>query len=166
MGHADGRCAQAIPVSGVTDFQVGCAVFAGWPVGGVYTLFESGRFETFVSPFRETSGDPISGAPPPSRWLVSSGGGSAPRWRADGNEIFYWSAESKKLMAAAVRADGARFDVGRPEPLFNARPLQEAYPITFYDVSADGRFLVNGVEAKSGTPSLGLIVNWPQLLQN
>ena len=119
-----------------------------------YTSFESGRFETFVSPFRETTGDPISGAPPLSRWQVSSGGGSAPRWRADGNEIFYWSAESKKLMAVAVGADGARFDAGRPEPLFNARPLQEAYPITFYDVSADGqRFLVNGVEAKSGTPS-------------
>ena len=57
-------------------------------------------------------------------------------------------------MAVAVGADGARFDAGRPEPLFNARPLQEAYPITFYDVTADGqRFLVNGVEAKSGTPS-------------
>jgi hypothetical protein len=70
-------------------------------------------------------------------------------------------------MAVAVTTDGGRVVVGRAEPLFDARPRLESYPFTFYDVSADGqRFLVNGLEAPSGTPLLSVVVNWPALLKN
>jgi Tol biopolymer transport system component len=129
-----------------------------------YTTFESGRYEVYVTPFVHSNGL-SSASTPRDRWLVSTGSGHAARWRRDGREIFYWSPDTKKLMAVPVRAEGRRLVVGRAEPLFSARPRLESYPFTFYDVSADGqRFLINGADTQGGSAALNLIVNWPALL--
>jgi Tol biopolymer transport system component len=131
-----------------------------------YSSAESGHAEVYVSPFSVSGGAP-SAVAPVDKWLVSTGTARGPRWRRDGREIFYWSQDSNRLMAVPVRVNGPLFEVGHPEPLFEARPRLESYPFAFYDVSDDGqRFLVNGLEAQSGTPSLALIVNWPALLKN
>jgi eukaryotic-like serine/threonine-protein kinase len=131
-----------------------------------YTAFESGRYEIYVVPFSETNGG-RSAAALSEKWRVSSGSGHAARWRRDGTEIFYWSPDTRKVMAVRVRADGSRFDVGAEERLFTARPRLESYPFTFYDVSADGqRFLVSGIDTQHRAPSLSLIVNWPALVKN
>jgi Tol biopolymer transport system component len=128
-----------------------------------YTSFESGRYEIYVSPFSELNGQ----NPKPAKWRVSSGAGHAARWRRDGREIFYWSPDSKRLMAVPLSAEGSQLQVGRAEPLFGARPKRESYPFTFYDVSADGqRFLISGVETQGRDPAIELIVNWPALLKN
>src|SRR5262245_42080692 len=68
-----------------------------------YPTNESGRFEIVVQPFPEPTG----------KWQVSTGGGTAPRWRADGREL-YFIAPDGKLMAAPVAASGLTFQAGTP----------------------------------------------------
>ena len=111
-----------------------------------YTSDESGRFEIYVRPF--PSG--------PGKWRVSTAGGRAPRWRSDGNELFYISLDGK-LMAVAIRAKNSfEFDV--PKPLFDAR-VREANGGMDYEVTRDGqRFLIN--EPLTGGISFNVISNW------
>ena len=52
--------------------------------------------------------------------LVSRGGGTAPRWRGDGREMFYLAANGK-MMAVDVNA-GPEFHAGLPTPLFQTPP--------------------------------------------
>jgi hypothetical protein len=90
---------------------------------------------------------------------VSAGGGSYPRWRADGRELFYL-ARDNKLMAAAVNGQGADFEVTGARPLFeiHSQGIGGRYP---YDVSADGqRFLVNTIVEATAPPPITLVVNW------
>ena len=94
---------------------------------------------------------------------VSTGGGSWPRWRDDGREIFYLAPDSQ-LMAASVTSSGATFHVGDVRPLFQTRPiLRERYP---YDVSKGGqRFLINTNPETTGITSVTVVVNWPATLR-
>jgi eukaryotic-like serine/threonine-protein kinase len=99
-----------------------------------YTSNESGEWEIYVTTFPAASG----------KWQVSRGGGSEPRWRGDGKELFYL-APSGTLMAVPVEA-AATFSSGAPTPLFQVRgraPISSTDLFT-YDVTKDGqRFLVN-----------------------
>jgi Tol biopolymer transport system component len=111
-----------------------------------YTSDESGRFEVYVRPF--PSG--------PGKWRVSNAGGRAPRWRSDGNELFYLSLDGK-VMAVTIRTRNAfEFDVARP--LFDAR-VREANGGMDYEVTKDGeRFLIN--EPVTVGISLNVIADW------
>ena len=95
-----------------------------------YTSFENGRSDVFVSRFPRPDG--------PRR--VSPRGGSWPRWRRDGAELFYVG-PGDQLMAVPVTR-GAALETGAPEALFTLRAKADrGYA---YDVSADGaRILVN-----------------------
>jgi Tol biopolymer transport system component len=120
-----------------------------------YASDESGRAEVYVAPFTGSSGG--SGG----KRQVSTGGGSQPRWRPDGKEIFYVSlAPNPTLMAAAVSAQGAAFDVGMAVPLFAVRP--PVTPGSYYQVSPDGkRFLVNMAPVVEAAPTpITVVVNW------
>jgi len=78
------------------------------------------------------------------KWQVSRGSGTEPRWRADGNEIFYLG-PSGMLTAVPVSTVGS-FATGTPTPLFqfHGRPVISSTDVFSYDVSRDGkRFLVN-----------------------
>ena len=91
------------------------------------------------------------------RWQVSKGG-SLPRWRSDGKEIYYETPDGT-LMAADVRTEGA-FDVGAPHPLFKALLKSTSGPN--YDVSSDGnRFLLNTLrESDRSALSTTVVLNW------
>ena len=65
-----------------------------------FTSDESGREEVFVVPFPGPGG----------RIPISSEGGTDPRWRQDGTEIFYMGPRLT-LMAAAVNGQNAEFEV-------------------------------------------------------
>jgi Tol biopolymer transport system component len=119
-----------------------------------YASNESGPLEVYVTAF-DGSG-PASGA----KRQVSAGGGSDPVWRRDGREIFYVSnPPDRVLMAAAVRAEGSNFDVGKVELLFEIRP-GGAGP-GFYQVSADGqRFLVNQAPEQGEPQPITIVINW------
>jgi len=97
-----------------------------------YQSDESGRREIYVLAFPGPGG----------KWQVSTGGGTKPHWRADGNEIYYRTLE-QTIMAVPVSA-GASFEPGTPRPLFKAVLNEGGYSGTRWVPSADGqRFLLN-----------------------
>jgi Tol biopolymer transport system component len=120
------------------------------PDGRWVTYFsnESGRQEIYIAPFP---------GPGPKR-QISASGGSWPRWRADGKEIFYEGPDG--LMAAEVSVKGASIEVGAVHPLGIRVPLGTSY---LYDVSADGQRILAAVP-KSHAP-LTLVENWTELLK-
>jgi eukaryotic-like serine/threonine-protein kinase len=124
-----------------------------------YVSNESGAFEIIVQPFP----DPLLG-----KWPISTNGGSRPRWRHDGRELFYVDSDDR-LVAVPVATDRS-FVPGKPTPLFTLPTLPEinlggsAY---VYDVAPGGqRFLVS-VPTTGGTQRIPLIVttNWTSLLK-
>ena len=119
----------------------------------VYSSNESGRIEVYVAPFPGPGG----------KWQVSTAGGDFPRWRRDGAEIFFLSADYK-LMAATVNGRGSDFQVGAVKPLFQAHPVVGfRYP---YAVSPDGqRFLINTLPELSASSPLTAVLNWTAALQ-
>ena len=115
-----------------------------------YTSQHSGRDEVYVTPF------PSGG----TRWQVSGSGGTQPRWKPDGRELFFVSADDD-LTAASVDGSGARFEVKEVRPLFRVSTyLGPRVGLYGYDVSADGkRFLVN-YAGETSVPRVALVVNW------
>ncbi len=116
-----------------------------------YQTDESGRFEVVVQSFPDAGG----------KWQVSTAGGAAPRWRADGKEL-YFLAPDATMMAAPVTAAGTSFAAGTPVALFPARIRGGGAVATDrppYAVARDGRFLVNQTVADAGAP-ITLILNW------
>ena len=111
-----------------------------------YQSDETGRFEIYVATF------PGAG----NRWPISQNGGVEPRWSRDGTELFYFSPDNR-LMAARVKTDGATFDVGVIQPLFQARILGLTYR---YSVANDGkRFLVVAGLPQDLSP-ITILTNW------
>lgn len=112
-----------------------------------YSSNESGRFEVYVQTFPRSD----------RRWQVSANGGSEPRWRRDGREIYYLS-EDRKLMAVAVAA-GASFGV--PKALFQTKAPAGVSPFrTHYVPSNDGsRFLIN-TQIDQAPTSITVVLNW------
>ena len=114
-----------------------------------YETDESGRFEIVVQSFPEGT----------VKLSVSTGGGTQPRWSADGKEL-YFIAPDGKLMVAPIISTGATFAVGTPASLFPAR-LAPGGPANKqqYVVSRDGRFLIYQQIEESAAP-ITLILNW------
>jgi Tol biopolymer transport system component len=121
---------------------------------------ESGRYEIYVRPFPELGG----------KSQVSTAGGTQPRWRQDGHELFY-VAPDDRLMAVPIRvASSARsVDVGAPVALFPTRLASganiavvgaQALARAQYAVAFDGRFLIN-IDAGGGVTSpMTIVQNW------
>jgi len=134
-----------------TDFNEREGQFS--PDGGwiAYTSDDSGRNEVYVEGFP-------SGAAP--RVRVSAGGGSHPRWRPDGSELFFRSLEGV-LMAAPVRRRPT-VEIGAPQPLFPI-PVQS---FGGYDVAPDGkRFLVATVPEEKGPSPITVVFHWTSALR-
>ena len=94
---------------------------------------------------------------PSVRWQVSAGGGTDPRWRADGRELFYISPDS---WLTSVRFADER--ASAPHRLFEIRVAPPGDPyLSNYDVTTDGqRFLVKvPIRDVTSTP-IHLISNW------
>src|SRR5271154_201092 len=51
-----------------------------------YSSDQSGKREVYVQPFPPSAGS--------GKWMVSSGGGSRPRWSRAGKELFYFAPDS------------------------------------------------------------------------
>jgi eukaryotic-like serine/threonine-protein kinase len=115
-----------------------------------YASDESGDWEVYITPFPGTGG----------KLQVSRGGGTEPRWRGDGKEIFYLS-PSEQIMSVAVSGTGG-LSTGMPTPLFqvHARAPVSSSDIFSYDVTADGqRFLVNQYVKPAEIPPLNIVLN-------
>ncbi len=117
-----------------------------------YVSNESGPSEVYVRGFAsDFSGGSASAG---GSVLVSKGGGTAPRWRADGKELFYL-APNEKMMAVDLTINSA-FQTGTPTPLFQAPS-----GVIVGDVAADGkRFLLVTPVGQSASTPFTVVVNW------
>jgi Tol biopolymer transport system component len=95
--------------------------------------------------------------------VVSTGGGSKPRWSRDGKEIFYISPDHT-LMTVPVKTAGG-FAVGKPEKLFRLPGAGQNYSRIPYSVSSDGRrFLVAVPEGGQAEGRVVVVANWMESL--
>jgi Tol biopolymer transport system component len=114
-----------------------------------YSSDESKRHEIFVQTFPEHQG----------KWQISTSGGDYPVWSRDGRELYYVDAD-RKMMAVEVRDDGKNLTPGIPKTLFELPALAQ------FDVSKDGRFLVQVPTKQSATKALLTVVtNWQASLR-
>jgi Tol biopolymer transport system component len=121
-----------------------------------YASDEQGQFEIYVATM------PPSGA----RWQISSGGGSMPRWRRDGRELFYRASDGS-LMAVALGAGSGAAAIderGAPRALFRGIPSAGNSTIFTYVPDEDGqRFLVASTRSGARSP-ITMVVNWQSAL--
>jgi Tol biopolymer transport system component len=125
-----------------------------------YVSNESGRTEVYAQTFPGPGG----------KWQLSTIGGTQPRWRADGKELFF-VAPDLELMGVPIAAgtDGS-LSAGTPVPLFRTRLFDEhggtsVFARPQYAVAPDGRFLMTvTVEART-TPPITVVLNWQAALK-
>jgi Tol biopolymer transport system component len=113
-----------------------------------YQTNDSGRFEIVVQAFPE----------PHARWAVSTGGGTQPRWSADGRTLYYVT-PAGKFMAVPIASSGSTLRAGTAVALFDAPPSDTGQGLPQYAVAPDGRFLVN-VSVDVEMPPLTVVLNW------
>jgi Tol biopolymer transport system component len=133
-----------------TEFGEAQAVFSPDGRWIAYASVESGSPEVYIRPFTpEKASESGTGG----KWLVSNGGGQRPRWRGDGEELYYISPAPLQL-AVDINA-GSVPQLGVPRRLF-AVPL-----INNYTVTADGkRFLRLSSSGGASASPFRVVTNW------
>jgi serine/threonine protein kinase/Tol biopolymer transport system component len=118
-----------------------------------YAKDEQGESEVFVATV------PQSGA----LWQISTGGGSMPRWRRDGREL-YFRANDGTLMAVALGSGtGTAALEGRaaPRPLFPGIPSPGNSWIFTYAPGENGQRFLVATARKGARQPIHVLVNWP-----
>ena len=105
-----------------------------------YVSDETGQSEVYARPFR-SSGEKVR---------ISTAGGSQPRWRRDGKELFYLSADNH--LTAVTLTLGDSLQPASPVALFL---LQTG---SVYDSPDGQRFLVSSAAHESAGTTV--MVNW------
>jgi Tol biopolymer transport system component len=139
------------------DFNIGEGHFSPDGHWLAYSSDESGLSEIYVTPF------PKGG----SKWQISRAGGSSPRWRHDGKELFYMAADST-LIAAEVDTSRSVFQVGALRPLFHVALRTGVSRLDVssttgqggYDAAPDGKWFVVNSPPDGNPPPITLITNW------
>ena len=110
-----------------------------------YQSNESGQDQIYIQAV------PASGA----KYQISTEGGTVPRWRRDGRELFYISAD-QRLVAVPISA-GSGLQVGKPQPLFANAGMNSFVPSKSGD-----RFLINVPASgeQAVTPPIIVVTDW------
>ena len=117
-----------------------------------YVSDETGRNEVYVQPFPLTSGNSLKSK-------ISIAGGTQPRWRRDGTELYYL-APDRKLMAVDISTSPQFRPLGA-HALFTAPVILITTDTQRYDVAADGkRFLFNTDATEIAPSPITVMVNW------
>jgi len=138
--------------SNVTQGQFSPGPSSG-PRWVAYTSDESKRgYEVFVQSFPAGTG----------KFQISRGGGTQPRWRRDGKELFYVDPEGR-IMGVDVNTSPS-FSAGVPHVLADTKGVLTTAQYTYrYDVTPDGqRFLINAItmdDSKAQQP-IYVVLNW------
>ena len=112
-----------------------------------YASNESGALEVYVQSFPDGAG----------KWLVSTNGGSQPRWSRDGKELFFVEGETLISVSISLRPTFSR---ARRTPLFSIPELADLGEAQRYDVSADGkRFLTLDTKDRERS-EIRVVENW------
>jgi eukaryotic-like serine/threonine-protein kinase len=158
----------AVPVEGdrkpfpvvETSFDETGAVFSPDSRWIAYTSNASGRNEVYVRPFTGSA----------EQVQMSTGGGSQPRWRRDGRELFYLGSDGRlTAVSITIGRNGATIEAGTPVALFPVRLASGPNVYlgqTQYAVAADGRFLMNVSIDDAAPPPISIVINWDSALKN
>jgi Tol biopolymer transport system component len=116
-----------------------------------------GRWIAYTSPAAGGPSVLVEPFPGPgARIAISTAGGAQPVWSHNGGELYYISPD-RKLMA--VRFNSREGTASAPRVLFQTRIVAPNYFSTQYDVSRDGRFLINSFPSNYSSP-LTLLTGW------
>jgi hypothetical protein len=95
---------------------------------------------------------------PGGKWPVSTSGGTQPRWRRDGTELFYVAPDG--TLTSVRVGTGSTFEAGAAAPLFQIRGSS-------YAPSADGRrFVTNDPVGEPTAQPINVVLNWTAGLRN
>jgi serine/threonine protein kinase len=120
-----------------------------------------GKWVAYIAlPMRQIVVQPFPG-PGAHLQISNAAGSSQPRWSHDGGKIFYVQPD-RKLMVVAF--DAAKNTVSQPQFVAQTRIEVTMFGWFQYDVSYDGRFLVNSLPASNSSP-LTLVTGWDALLR-
>ena len=130
-----------------------------------YQSDESGRAEIYIRPFAlgdAASRGSATDTPGSTRqWQVSTTGGISPAWHPDGHELYYLSPNGT-LMAAAIDTTASAIAPRSPVALFPTHVYGggvDGGQGVQYNVTADGRFLIN-TEIDTVAPPITILQNW------
>ena len=145
---ADGRRAAPLVQTTFDEMQGQVSPDGQWLA---YTSVESGQAEVYIRSMRSAT----------ARWPVSAGGGRDPRWRGDGGELFYVSADSWMTAVEFSHSHPAP-----PQRLFEVHVSPPGDPyMSNYDVTGDGRrFLIKQPVHDVTSAPLLVLSNWPASL--
>ena len=110
-----------------------------------------GHTDIYVQPF------PGPGGATP----VSTAGGTQPRWRSDGKELFYIALDDWMTAVPILGSDGQSMRVGAPVRLFPSRMAYRNIAHSYLYAVANGgqRFLVEQISER-GTATLTVVRDW------
>ena len=119
-----------------------------------YGSNETGRREIYVRDFMPDRIPAVGNL----KKAVSVGGGDKPRWSRNGKELFY-TAPDGKLTAVSIKTS-PEVEITSPISMFATEFIlsRSFFP---FDVSPDGRFLMNAVANPGATSSpITVVMNW------
>jgi Tol biopolymer transport system component len=119
-----------------------------------YISNESGRFEVYARAFPATE----------SKWRISTAGGTQPRWRADGRELYYLAADGK-LMAVPLKVIDNALEVAAPTALFQTGSFGTAVNSHFTATPDGERFLLRAPGEAADTAPITVVLNWLSTLK-
>ncbi len=116
-----------------------------------YVSDQSGQSEVYVRPY-----------PQGSQRLISDGGGTAPIWSRNGQELYYRS-PSGNLMAVPIQTSPS-FAPGRLRELFPVAGFLTSSNAAAYDIDVSGeRFIMVSVEQTpdgASSQQINIVLNW------
>ena len=137
----------AVPLSHSNETSVGFPTFSP---DGRWIAYGSG--DVYLRAF-----DPDAPRRPVADIAVSTNGGSFPRWRGDGKELFYQAGRQ----IVSVTVDTSVPKLGKPQTLFELPPGSFSW-----DVTPDGqRFLVLAPVGDFASPPFTWLLNWQTALK-
>ncbi len=114
----------------------------------VYDTNRSGRYEVIVQAFPK----------PNEQFPISTAGGMAPLWSADGTEI-YFTGRGGEMMVARVTTTPTTFAAEKPVQLFPALVIAQAFNQQ-YAVTGDRRFVVHSTQVDEKPLPITVVLNW------
>ncbi len=121
-----------------------------------YQSDESGRYEIFVRDLGEAGG----------KRQISFDGGLAPKWRADGEELYFWDPDNY-LVAVPVEIGSRAFEIGQPQRLFQRTMKVDDYrTYRYYDVAGAGDLFYLSVAVDEAREArFNVVLNWDAELE-
>jgi Tol biopolymer transport system component len=114
-----------------------------------YSSDESGQYQVYVQTV------PATGA----KRQISTQGGSRPRWRKDGKELYYLSADGK-LMAVPVKLEAGTLELGAAERVFDLSLAPGGNRAFLYAPAANGQKFLASILTEGSMPPVTIWMNW------